>query len=119
MRFGSFSIEICRELVYNIIERLEKFFKYYPGSVVYVMFDSVNFAYVIELEINGEKCYMFSRRMPVKCIEVASKYSSRDSAYTAYKNSEFHKNGIKASFVIYDRNKNVVVNDKSLAQIAE
>ena len=35
--------------------------------------------------------------------EYAAKYSSRENAYHAYRNSEFYRRNIKAEYLVYDR----------------
>ena len=75
------------------------------------MFEGTNYAFVVELEFEGnrEKRFLFSKRVAVNFAEHAAKYTSRESAHHAYKNSDFFNDRVKARYKVYDRNKNELV----------
>lgn len=80
---------------------------------------SSNIVYIIRIgeDLGEESRYIYSKRVCVHFPEYAAKYSCWESAYHSYKNSDYYVNGEKAAILLYDRNKNELVEQKNMKAV--
>lgn len=78
-----------------------------------------NKVYIIALDVKDDNgvCYMFSKRVFVHFPENAAKYSSRESAWQAYKKSDFYKNQITPEFLLYNKETGKITREKKTKRI--
>lgn len=68
------------------------------------------YAYIVQMSIDGETKYLFSKRYAVVNFTLASKYSCKDCAYIAFRNSEFYDTGITPKILVFDRRTRTISN---------
>lgn len=70
------------------------------------------YAYIVQMNIDGEIKYLYSKRYAVYHYTIASKYSCRDCAYIAFKNSEFYGMDIKPKYLVFEKATRTIIGEK-------
>jgi hypothetical protein len=65
--------------------------------------------YIIQLEINGEVLYMYTKRAPVHFPDLAKKFIYRRSAYRFMIDSPYYKNNYPCKILKYNRKTNDII----------
>lgn len=59
--------------------------------------------YIVEVEVNGEKLYMFTKRVALHFADMGKKFLYKCSAQRYYKDSEFEKMNCNYKILKYSR----------------
>lgn len=68
--------------------------------------------YITEVEVEGEKLYMFTKRVAVHFPDMGKKFLYKRSAKRYYTDSEFEKMNCKYRILKYSRYKNKIIEQK-------